>query len=258
MMKFSSRHIGPSRPRRRVILIGILVLIAGLLAYGATSYFVWRGVDDHRVRTAASLRENIETRFAEEIAGADPRGRIERALSEHRYDDTSSGCNVSFLYSWQMAVIPQLRDIQDQCDRSQVTINQTILAGEALIAFLDDQSKMSERLNDALTKADGAADYPALQTVWNDFRSGINEIVPVGDTATAFGPVYDTVLAISQDIDNAVNDAVKALEDEDKAALDEALAALDEAYARLPEVATLATQKQIELTDSFIEAYQGL
>jgi predicted negative regulator of RcsB-dependent stress response len=103
-MKFNPSGISIRHPKRLVVIIISVLVLAALATYGVFSYNNWREFDQNSQKAATSLKAAIDSSLSSDKTSPAADVRIDTLVSDFNETYGENPCQVSVWYSWQTVI----------------------------------------------------------------------------------------------------------------------------------------------------------
>jgi predicted negative regulator of RcsB-dependent stress response len=251
-MKFNPSSISINHPKRLVIIVISLLILAALATYGVFSYNHWREFDQNSQKAATSLKTSIDESLKADENTATASAQIDAIVSDFNKAYGENPCQVSVWYSWQ-TILPQLKTMRTTCDDRFKVALEVIGTLKPLSQYFKDEKKAADLFTTSLEATKAPTDYAAASSIWKSVAESTEF-----STKDNFKAVKVKSIEVATAISAALAALATAVSNEDKAGFDAATTALQAAYAEIDVLKTTATTQRTDVIKLFIKAYDKL
>ncbi len=252
LMKFKPTRITIKHPKRLIIIIVSVIVVAALAMYGTLSYLHWQTYDQDSKKAATSLKAAIDSSLGSDDTSPSPQVQIDTIVTDFEKAYGTDPCGVSSWYRWQ-TVISQLNEMRDTCTSRFETALKVIKTLKPLSEFLTDEKKASEVLATTTEATKAPTDYAAAASIWKN----ASESTQLSD-ADNFMAITTKFTEVASAISAAYTALADAISNEDKAAFDTTTANLTAAYTGIDQIKTTVNEERTKLVSTFITSYKKL
>ena len=233
------------RSKKLIVLIGLGVLAAAIIAYIVMSILAWRAFQDSNTVTLEGFKDTVTKSIGNETAPEN----TTNAISSLVKNAPKNTCDISPVFSWQR-ILPPLDSLVTSCQQRNTFIQSTSTALTTLSDFLSSEQAAATALKNTLAATAETTDYAAAQVAWSRLSSDQSLI-----KNELFKDVGDIIRSKSTGISAAYKNLIAANKNENREAFDTAKKELETAYEGLKEIAPAASTARQSAIDAFIKSY---
>ena len=252
------RRLRTSASRRRIIAIGILVLLLiALGSYILWSRQIWSQYTPSYVAWQTEVKAAADKIVTLPLVTDDDRKTFNtqlNALSVRINEKKVAICNVNPAVQWQSAFMQSLKQARASCQASAAEVSEFNNQLSAIVAFNDDDRKLAEILQNVSrgTEVNEEA-WPKQVEAWNGAIRSTRELTPTED----FKPVQQRAVEKMTAVKVAWEGLIAAHQAKDKAKYTAAVAAVGVSYDNLDDITTASEAAVTALAKDLQSRYQA-